>query len=108
MGYSKGNTYLLDVLVKFLIVDMLPAIFEERRMEYAEKERLKCWSYSLPGGERLWREREAGRVALSHRSCQIADESRDTAAPDIRSQITQQPKPYLQWLLVFMLFVDRA
>jgi hypothetical protein len=78
-----GRCLRLDILVKFLIADMLPAIFEEQRMEQAEKARLKHWVISLPGGEKLWHEREASHVALSPVAYFTSDDGCDKAAQDM-------------------------
>jgi hypothetical protein len=53
--FQRGGRRLrLDVLLKFLVSTILPSIFEQRRLEYREEERMMLWVKSLPGGERLW------------------------------------------------------
>lgn len=82
-----GRRLRLDVLLHFMVTDMLPSIFEQRAMSAAEHGRYKEWVLALPGGDQLWKEREAGRRVLAPVAYLVPDASRDAAAQEILSHI---------------------
>ncbi|KAJ3792372.1 hypothetical protein GGU11DRAFT_750115 [Lentinula aff. detonsa] len=49
-----GRRLRLDSLLHFVVLDMVPSIFDQRTMERAENQRQKNWVLSLPGGTELW------------------------------------------------------
>lgn len=52
------------VLIKVVIIDVLPAIFEQYRIRRKENEHICEWVMALPGGQRLWKEKKVSHVVL--------------------------------------------
>ncbi|KAJ7576841.1 hypothetical protein C8J56DRAFT_1114156 [Mycena floridula] len=78
-----GRRLRVDVLLHYLITDMLPSIFEQRRMERGEKERRRAWILSLPGGNALWQQQQTGKTVFGPVAYLVADAERDRAARDL-------------------------
>ncbi|KAF9028254.1 hypothetical protein BDZ89DRAFT_1015180 [Hymenopellis radicata] len=58
-----GRRLRLDVLIHFLILDMLPSIFETRRLQRDEDNRMKRWILTLPGGQQLLNSTSLGKAS---------------------------------------------
>jgi hypothetical protein len=82
--FQRGGRRLrLDVLVKLIAFDILPSIFEQRRMEREEKEKVQLWMKSLPGGDRLSAVKTKPSLSRSAVAWLFPDQKRDAEAAEI-------------------------
>lgn len=84
--WQRGNRRLrVDVLVKLLVTKILPAIFDQRKLEAQEDDRWKRLLLTLPGGAALVSglSSNAGRAVLPPVAYLIADVAREQAAADL-------------------------
>ncbi|KAF9030851.1 hypothetical protein BDZ89DRAFT_1132191 [Hymenopellis radicata] len=117
-----GRRLRLDVLIKFVVTDMIPSLFQQRRMERAERQRYKAWVLSLPGGDQLWQEKQTGRPSNQPLMFLVVDEGRDrlarlsfTCYSSVATELDEEPVIYTILLsfnglgLVFLsrLFIPR-
>ncbi|KAG6915114.1 hypothetical protein DXG01_013211 [Tephrocybe rancida] len=79
----RGHRLRLDVLIKAVVIDILPAIFEQHRMQRQERGSIREWILSLPGGQRLWEERSNAQIILPPVAYLVNDPVRDASASAI-------------------------
>lgn len=63
-----------------MVIDILPSIFEQHRIEREEGKHIRDWVLSLPGGQKLWEERQMGGVVLPPVAYLSPDLGRDASA----------------------------
>jgi hypothetical protein len=73
----------VDVLIKVLVMQILPAIFEQRAMEKAEKERLYRRICALPGGSAVLEKYDTPRPVYIPHCFYTPNPTRDEAASKI-------------------------
>ncbi|KAJ7237409.1 hypothetical protein C8J57DRAFT_1087616 [Mycena rebaudengoi] len=64
-------------------MQVLPAVFSQRRMQRTEKDHIAEWILSLPGGERLLQQRQSPPATLNPVAYFIPDASRDASAAQL-------------------------
>jgi hypothetical protein len=78
----SGRRLRVDMLLKSLITTILPSIFEQRKLEKAEQNRIDELIRAVPGGSEVLVSRSAKFPATLHCYLHI-DESRDAAAEQL-------------------------
>jgi hypothetical protein len=78
-----GRRLRLDVLLKLLVTKVLPAIFEQRKMEQFENQRWEAQMRNLPGGEALLSQRNTRKAIIVPVAYLVPDDARDRAAAQI-------------------------
>lgn len=78
----SGRRLRVDVLIKVLIMQILPAIFLQRSMEKAEKDRFYTRIHALPGGSAVLTQRQKPIAKVLY-SYHAPDPSRDVSAASI-------------------------
>lgn len=78
-----GKCLQLDVLIKLLVIEILPSIFEQCRLEMEEGNHIKEWIISFPGGQQLWEKRQTRHTVLPPVVYLSPDTTRDTSAAQL-------------------------